>query len=305
MSNKPIKQLITPTYLLGTTGDLTGSDLGYYPIDSFTLSLLSGNDAGDIKSLISAADTNHTHTISGDLAGSGSSNITVTLPNTGVTPGTYNTASSINPFTVDAKGRITGIGPAQTPITNWNIINGKPSTFPPSTHGHPWSDISGKPTTLSGYGITNAQPLNSNLTNLGNLFPTTQHMIVGNGLTWSVQSPATVRGNLGLNWTKVMDLTPINGYSSVAGWPNELWVCGNLVMIRYSASKSHVVNNEIILSWSGYAANSTCGTSSVSNPRGGAVYIQASGSALEFIISDMPVGTNLQWLVGSLIYITT
>lgn len=40
----------------------------------------------------------------------------------------------------------------------WADITDKPTTFSPSTHTHNWSDIiSGKPTTLSGYGITDAE----------------------------------------------------------------------------------------------------------------------------------------------------
>lgn len=58
------------------------------------------------------------------------------LTTTGVTAGTYNNSSTqITPFTVDAKGRITGTGTSVT-IT-------------PS-----FSSIINKPTTLSGYGIT-------------------------------------------------------------------------------------------------------------------------------------------------------
>lgn len=44
-------------------------------------------------------------------------------------------------------------------------LSGIPATFAPSAHAHAWADItSGKPTTLAGYGITDAQPLNSDLT---------------------------------------------------------------------------------------------------------------------------------------------
>ncbi|ADZ31551.1 head decoration protein [Planktothrix phage PaV-LD] len=73
----------------------------------------------------------------------GSANVSnaITLANTGVAAGTYNALSTqIRPFTVDAKGRITGVG---TPV---NITP-------------PWSAITGTPTTLSGYGITDALPL--------------------------------------------------------------------------------------------------------------------------------------------------
>lgn len=63
---------------------------------------------------------------------------TLALVNTGVSSGTYNNvATEVRPFTVDSKGRITGIGAAVT-IT-------------PA-----WSNIASKPTTISGFGITDA-----------------------------------------------------------------------------------------------------------------------------------------------------
>jgi len=79
-----------------------------------------------------------TITLSGDATGTGTSGIAVTLANSGVTAGTYNnSATTHNSFTVDSKGRVTAVGAAQT-IT-------------PS-----WASITNKPTTLSGFGITDA-----------------------------------------------------------------------------------------------------------------------------------------------------
>lgn len=84
---------------------------------------------------------NQSITLSGDASGSGTTAITVTLANSGVTAGTYNnSATAVTPFTVDAKGRVTGTGSAVT-IT-------------PA-----WSSITSKPTTLSGFGITDALAL--------------------------------------------------------------------------------------------------------------------------------------------------
>ena len=83
---------------------------------------------------------------SGSFDGSANVTGTATLANSGVTAGTYNnSATAITPFTVDAKGRITATGAAVT-IT-------------PA-----FSSLTGKPTTLSGYGITDAQPLDAELT---------------------------------------------------------------------------------------------------------------------------------------------
>jgi hypothetical protein len=98
--------------------------------------------------------TNQSITVSGDVTGSGTTSISLTLANSGVTAGTYNaSATQVLPFTVDAKGRITATGAAVS-ITP------------------PWSAITGKPTTLAGFGITDGQPLGNELTALQSLSDT-------------------------------------------------------------------------------------------------------------------------------------
>jgi len=44
----------------------------------------------------------------------------------------------------------------------YTSLTGKPTTFTPSVHNQAWSTITSTPTTLSGYGITDAYPLSSN-----------------------------------------------------------------------------------------------------------------------------------------------
>ena len=96
------------------------------------------------------------YTISGDVIGSSppaSRNIVAELaPISGLTAGTYNggsgtpaTISSITPFQIDAKGRVTAAGTA-VPISLT------------------WGSITNTPTTLANYGITDGQVSNSNLT---------------------------------------------------------------------------------------------------------------------------------------------
>lgn len=94
--------------------------------------------------------TSRNISISGDANWSvdfdGSYNVTsaLTLGNSGVTAGTYNnSATSVTPFTVDSKGRVTGVG---------SSVNITPS----------FSSITDKPTTVAGYGITDALSASAN-----------------------------------------------------------------------------------------------------------------------------------------------
>lgn len=111
--------------LVGTSGLLRKTAADTWSLDTNTY--LTGNQS---------------ITLSGDVVtASGTTAITVTLANTAVTAGTYNnSATAVTPFTVDAKGRITGTG--------------SPVTITPA-----WSSITSKPTTLSGFGITDALAL--------------------------------------------------------------------------------------------------------------------------------------------------
>jgi hypothetical protein len=97
---------------------------------------------------------NQTITLSGDATGSGATSIAVTLANSGVSSGTYRSV------TVDAKGRVTA-------GTN--------------------------PTTLSGYGITDAQPLDADLTAIAAL--TGDGLLRKTGGTWAMDSASYLTAN--------------------------------------------------------------------------------------------------------------
>lgn len=128
--------------LAGTSGFLKKTAANTWTLDTATY--LTGNQ---------------TITLSGDASGSGSTAITVTLANSGVTAGTYRSV------TVDAKGRVTG-------GTN--------------------------PTTLSGYGITDAQPLDADLTAIAGLSGTSGILRKTAADTWSLDTTSYLSGTVAI-----------------------------------------------------------------------------------------------------------
>jgi hypothetical protein len=104
-----------------STSQITG--LGTLATQSGTFSgTSSGTNTGD-----------QTITLTGDVTGSGTGSFAATLASTGVSAGTYTSV------TVDAKGRVTA---GSSPAVAYSALSGVPSTFAPSAHTHPLSELS-------------------------------------------------------------------------------------------------------------------------------------------------------------------
>lgn len=153
--------------------------------------------AADISGLVASATTDTTNAAnvtSGTLAtarlpaftGDATSAVgtsALTLANSGVTAGLYlNSSTQINSITVDAKGRLTAVGSAVT-IT-------------PA-----WTSITGTPTTLAGYGITNAQALDPDLTAIAALTGNSGFLKTNGAGTWSVDTATYLTSNQSITFS--------------------------------------------------------------------------------------------------------
>ncbi len=127
---------------------------------------------------------NQTITVSGDATGSGGTSIALTLANTGITAGTYQIV------TVDAKGRVTA---------------------------------GSNPTTLAGFGITDAQPLDADLTAIAALAATSGFLKKTAANTWALDNSTYLTGINSSQVTTALGFTPensanrgnANGYASL------------------------------------------------------------------------------------------
>lgn len=70
-------------------------------------------------------------------------------------------------------------------------------------HTHTFASLTSKPTTLSGYGITDAQPLNTDLTTISSLTPSNDDIIQRKGGVWSTRTPAQFKTDLALTSSDV------------------------------------------------------------------------------------------------------
>jgi hypothetical protein len=135
---------------------------------------------GNVTNVAQLAST-QTLAVTGDATASATAlstgSIALTLSASGVTAGTYdNSATQHSSFTVDAKGRITSVG--------------APTTIAPA-----FSSITGTPTTLAGYGVTDAQALNAKLTSIAALSSVSTGLVkLTNGVA-SFDSSAYITGN--------------------------------------------------------------------------------------------------------------
>ncbi len=127
--------LIKRSSVAGKTPTTAQLALGELAVNTYDGKVYLKKDVLGTESIVEIGNV----TVTGDVTGSGSGSINLTLANTGVSAGTY------PKVTVDSKGRVTAgasLAAADIPSLDWAKIT------------------SGKPTTLAGYGITDASAIN-------------------------------------------------------------------------------------------------------------------------------------------------
>ena len=164
------------TSVIATVASVTALQSSSSQALSAVQSTLSSNISTVQSNLDTVAARNYS--ITGDATGStgaGGTSTALTLANTSVTAGSYGSATQVGTFTVDSKGRLTASS---------NIL------ITPA-----FSSLTGKPTTITGYGITDAQPLSADLTAIDALVGTSGFLKKTATDTWALDTNVYLTGN--------------------------------------------------------------------------------------------------------------
>lgn len=91
----------------------------------------------------------------GSASGSGGLNGSVMAYDSAIKLTTEDTTQIASAYSIaKLKSLIDGIDGSALTEVDWSIIKNKPSTFTPASHSHTFASLTSKPTTLSGFGIT-------------------------------------------------------------------------------------------------------------------------------------------------------
>lgn len=144
--------------------------------------------------------------------------------------GTYNSSSKISPLTIDSYGRVSAVGSA---------VSLTPA----------WDNITGTPTTLAGYGITDAQPLDTDLTKIASLTQTNGLLKKTAADTWTLDTNTYLTGNQSI--TLSGDATGSGATSISVTLANSGVTAGNYTKVAVD-SKGRVTSGSNPTTLSGY-----------------------------------------------------
>ena len=272
------------TYTAGTGIGISANVVSILPtgVTPGTYNRVTVNAEGQVTTATNIAylTGNQTIVLSGDVTGSGANAITTTLSNTGVTAGTYKSV------TVDAKGRVAA-------GTN--------------------------PTTLAGYGITDAQPLSTLLTSINAVAG--DGILIKNGTTAITRSIAVASTKLsivdaaGILGNPTLDVVEgnilINNLNGILGTGkggtglSALGGAGTLLGVNSTATG---MSYKTLVAGSGISINQASDNITIACLNGGTVTSVGISGSTGLTVSGSPVttagtislilGTELQALSG-------
>jgi len=111
------------TVSFDTTNGIATMDLNTTGVSAGTYNSLSVDIYGRVTSASTIPPENETITLSGDVTGSGTSAITTTLSNTGVTAASYGSATKTVTLAIDAKGRTTSASEQNIAIPSTQVTD--------------------------------------------------------------------------------------------------------------------------------------------------------------------------------------
>ena len=116
---------------------------------------------------------------------------------------------------------------------DWENIENKPSTFTPASHTHTFASLTSKPTTLSGYGITDAKIANGVITlGTATITPLTAHQTV-------TLASGTNNGTLKLTvGSKTIDNIAVKGLGSAAYTASSAYAAASHTHSQYLVASS-------------------------------------------------------------------
>lgn len=101
---------------------------------------------------------------------------------------------------------------------DWDNLTGKPATFTPTAHGHPWAEISGAPATATRW------PTFDEVTGKPSTFPPSAHVHSASEVTSGTFAPARISAGsvtqhqsaLAIGWSQVFDAGNLGAWRSIA-----------------------------------------------------------------------------------------